>query len=102
MYKTLDELNSYMSKIQEKDPKQFDNALGTIQQRAKDKFVFLSDKTTQELLDERNHWLEIKGARNKSVKNRIVRLESVLVARYDRDKREKERIAKQAEGTDVG
>ena len=24
MYKTLDELNSYMSKIQEKDPKQFD------------------------------------------------------------------------------
>ena len=44
----------------------------------------------------------MKGARNKSVKNRITRLESVLVARYDRDKREKERIAKQAEGTDVG
>ena len=98
MYKTLDELNSYMSNIQEKDPKQFDEELGTIQQRAKDKFVFMSDKSTQELLDERNHWLEIKGARNKSVKNRIVRLESVLVARYDRDKREKERLDKQAEG----
>ena len=98
MYKTLDELNSYMSKIQEKDPKQFDKALGTIQQRVKDKFVFMSDKSTQELLDERNHWLEIKGARNKSVKNRIVRLESVLVARYDRDKREVERLKKQAEG----
>ena len=98
MYKTLDELNSYMSNIQEKDPKQFDKALGTIQQRVKDKFVFMSDKSTQELLDERNHWLEIKGARNKSVKNRIVRLESVLVARYDRDKREKERLDKQAEG----
>ena len=98
MYKTLEELNSYMSKVQAKDPKQFDEELGTIQQRAKDKFVFMSDKSTQELLDERNHWLEIKGARNKSVKNRIVRLESVLVARYDRDKREKERIDKQAEG----
>ena len=58
----------------------------------------MSDKSTQELLDERNHWLEIKGARNKSVKNRIVRLESVLVARYDKDKREKERLDKQAEG----
>lgn len=102
MYKTLEELNSYMSKVQAKDPKQFDEELGTIQQRAKDKFVFMSDKSTQELLDERNHWLEIKGARNKSIKNRITRLESVLVARYDRDKREKERIAKQAEGTDVG
>jgi hypothetical protein len=56
MYKTLEELNSYMSKIQEKDPKKFDKALGTIQQRAKDKFVFMSGKTTQELLDERNYW----------------------------------------------
>ena len=102
MYKTLEELNSYMSKVQAKDPKQFDEELGTIQQRVKDKFVFMSDKSTQELLDERNHWLEIKGARNKSIKNRITRLESVLVARYDRDKKEKERIAKQAEGTDVG
>ena len=98
MYKTLEELNSYMSKVQAKDPKQFDEELGTIQQRAKDKFVFMSDKSTQELLDERNHWLEIKGARNKSIKNRITRLESVLVARYDRDKREVERLKKQAEG----
>ena len=98
MYKTLEELNSYMSKVQAKDPKQFDEELGTIQQRAKDKFVFMSDKSTQELLDERNHWLEIKGARNKSVNNRITRLESVLVARYDRDKREVERLKKQAEG----
>tara|TARA_R110001599_G_scaffold101981_1_gene260513 strand:- start:111 stop:407 length:297 start_codon:yes stop_codon:yes gene_type:complete len=98
MYKTLEELNSYMSKVQAKDPKQFDEELGTIQQRAKDKFVFMSDKSTQELLNERNHWLEIKGARNKSVKNRIVRLESVLVARYDRDKKEVERLKKQAEG----
>jgi|TARA_B110000305_G_scaffold71312_1_gene80056 hypothetical protein len=98
MYKTLEELNSYMSKIQEKDPKKFDKALGTIQQRAKDKFVFMSGKTTQELLDERNYWLDIKGARNKSVNNRITRLESVLVARYDRDKREVERLKKQAEG----
>ena len=98
MYKTLEELNSYMSKVQAKDPKQFDEELGTIQQRVKDKFVFMSDKSTQELLDERNHWLEIKGARNKSVKNRIIRLESVLVARYDRDKKEVERLKKQAEG----
>ena len=42
MYKTLEELNSYMSKVQAKDPKQFDEELGTIQQRAKDKSVFLS------------------------------------------------------------
>ena len=98
MYKTLEELNSYMSKVQAKDPKQFDEELGTIQQRAKDKFVFMSDKSTQQLLDERNYWLDIKGARNKSVNNRITRLESVLVARYDRDKREVERLKKQAEG----
>ena len=58
----------------------------------------MSGKTTQELLDERNYWLDIKGARNKSVNNRITRLESVLVARYDRDKREVERLKKQAEG----
>ena len=57
MYKTLDELNSYMSKIQEKDPKQFDEELGTIQQRAKDKSVFLSNKTTKEVLEERNDWI---------------------------------------------
>ncbi len=98
MYKTLEELNSYMSKIEEKDPKKFDKAIGNIKQRAKDKFVFMSGKTTQELLDERNYWLDIKGARNKSVNNRITRLESVLVARYDRDKREVERLKKQAEG----
>ncbi len=48
MYKTLEELNSYMSKVQAKDPKQFDEELGTIQQRVKDKFVFMSDKSTQE------------------------------------------------------
>jgi len=98
MYNTMEELNSYMSKKQEKDPKQFDKDIGTMQQRFKDKYVFKSSQTTQSLLDERNYWLQIKGTRNKSVKNRIVRLESVLVARYDRDKKEKERIAKQAEG----
>ena len=98
MYNTIEELNSYMGVIQAKDPKQFDKEIGTMQQRYKDKYVFKSSKSTQELLDERNHWLEIKGARNKSVKNRIIRLESVLVARYDRDKREKERLDKQAEG----
>ena len=98
MYNTIEELNSYMSSKQEKDPKQFDEELGTIQQRAKDKSVFLSNKTTQELLDERNHWISIKGKRTKSVRDRITRLESVLVARYDRDKKEKERISKQAEG----
>ena len=98
MYKTLEELNSYMSKVQAKDPKQFDKEIGTMQQRYKDKYVFKSSKSTQELLDERNYWLSIKGARNKSVKNRIIRLESVLVARYDRDKKEVERLKKQAEG----
>ena len=59
MYKTLEELNSYMSKVQAKDPKQFDEELGTIQQRAKDKFVFMSDKSTQELLDERNEGTDL-------------------------------------------
>ena len=98
MYKTLEELNSYMSKVQAKDPKQFDEELGTIQQRAKDRHLFMSKKTTEQILDERNFWIAIKGKRTKSVRDRITRLESVLVARYDRDKKEKERIAKQAEG----
>ena len=98
MYNTREELYSYMSKKQLNNPKQFDKEIGTMQQRYKDKYVFKSSKSTQELLDERNYWLSIKGARNKSVKNRIVRLESVLVARYDRDKKEVERLKKQAEG----
>ena len=58
----------------------------------------MSSKTTEEILNERNFWISIKGKRTKSVRDRITRLESVLVARYDRDKKEKERIAKQAEG----
>ena len=98
MYNTIEELNSYMSSKQEKDPKQFDEELGTIQQRVKDKNLFMSSKTTEEILNERNFWISIKGKRTKSVRDRITRLESVLVARYDRDKKEKERIAKQAEG----
>ena len=46
MYNTIEELNSYMSSKQEKDPKQFDEELGTIQQRVKDKHLFMSSKTT--------------------------------------------------------
>ena len=98
MYNTIEELNSYMSSKQEKDPKQFDEELGTIQQRVKDKHLFMSSKTTEEILNERNFWISIKGKRTKSVRDRITRLESVLVARYDIDKREKERLDKQAEG----
>ena len=98
MYNTIEEFNSYMSKEQKNNPKEFDAKIGTMQQRAKDRHLFMSKKTTEQILDERNFWIAIKGKRTKSVRDRITRLESVLVARYDRDKREKERIAKQAEG----
>ena len=97
----LADINSYLESMQTKNPKDFDDQIGTIQQRAKDKYLLSSKKTTQELLDERNYWLEIKGSWNKSVKNRVTRLESVLVARYDVDRVEKERIAKQSEETSV-
>jgi len=97
----LADINSYLESMQTKNPKDFDDQVGTIQQRAKDKYLLSSKKTTQELLDERNYWLEIKGSWNKSVKNRVTRLESVLVARYDMDRVEKERIAKQSEETSV-
>ena len=97
----LADINSYLESMQTKNPKDFDDQIGTIQQRAKDKYLLSSKKTTQELLDERNYWLEIKGSWNKSVKNRVTRLESVLVARYDMDRVEKERIAKQSEETSV-
>jgi len=97
----LADINSYLKTIQAKNPIKFDDQVGTIEQRAKDKYLLSSKKTTQELLDERNYWLEIKGSWNKSVKNRITRLESVIVARYELDRAEKERIAKQAEGTSV-
>ena len=97
----LADINSYLESMQTKNPKDFDDQIGTIQQRAKDKYLLSSKKTTQELLDERNYWLEIKGSWNKSVKNRVTRLESVLVARYDVDRVEKERIAKQSEEISV-
>ena len=97
----LADINSYLESMQTKNPKDFDDQVGTIQQRAKDKYLLSSKKTTQELLDERNYWLEIKGSWNKSVKNRVTRLESVLVARYDMDRVEKERIAKQSEEISV-
>jgi len=97
----LADINSYLKAMQTKNPKDFDDQIGTIQQRAKDKYLLSSKKTTQELLDERNYWLEIKGSWNKSVKNRVTRLESVLVARYEVDRAEKERIAKQSEETSV-
>ena len=97
----LADINSYLKTIQAKNPIKFDDQVGTIEQRAKDKYLLSSKKTTQELLDERNYWLEIKGSWNKSVKNRITRLESVIVARYEIDRAEKERVAKQSEGTSV-
>ena len=61
--------------------------------------------TVATLIAERDYYMSNKGARTNSVRDRITRIESVIVAREKilsemLKKKEKEPIAKQAEGID--
>ena len=64
--------------------------------RAKDIALYKSPKSTAELLEERQAILDIKGKLNKDGRNRLVRIESVLVARDQAAKKELERLSTQA------
>jgi len=64
--------------------------------RAKDIALYKSPKSTAELLEERQTILDIKGKLNKDRKNRLTRIESVLVARDEAAKKELERLSIQA------
>ena len=64
--------------------------------RAKDIALYKSPKSTAELLEERQKILDIKGKLDKGRKNRLVRIESVLVARDQAAKKELERLSTQA------
>ena len=64
--------------------------------RAKDIALYKSPKSTAELLEERQTILDIKGKLNKDGRNRLVRIESVLVARDQAAKKELERLSIQA------
>jgi len=64
--------------------------------RAKDIALYKSPKSTAELLEERQAILDIKGKLNKDGRNRLVRIESVLVARDQAAKKELERLSIQA------
>ena len=64
--------------------------------RAKDIALYKSPKSTAELLEERQTILNIKGKLNKDGRNRLVRIESVLVARDQAAKKELERLSIQA------
>ena len=64
--------------------------------RAKDIALYKSPKSTAELLEERQTILDIKGKINKDGRNRLVRIESVLVARDQAAKKELERLSIQA------
>ena len=62
--------------------------------------------TVATLIAERDYYMSNKGARTNSVRDRITRIESVIVAREKilsemLKKKEKEPIAKQAEGIDL-
>ena len=62
--------------------------------------------TVATLIAERDYYMSNKGARTNSVRDRITRIESVIVAREKilsemLKKKEKEPIAKQAEGIDM-
>ena len=66
----------------------------------------LSSSTVATLIAERDYYMSNKGARTNSVRDRITRIESVIVAREKilsemLKKKEKEPIAKQAEGIDM-
>jgi len=64
--------------------------------RAKDIALYKSPKSTAELLEERQTILDIKGKLNKDGRNRLVRIESPLVARDQAAKKELERLSIQA------
>ena len=64
--------------------------------RAKDIALYKRPKSTAELLEERQTILDIKGKLNKDGRNRLVRIESVLVARDQAAKKELERLSIQA------
>jgi len=64
--------------------------------RAKDIALYKSPKSTAELLEERQKILDIKGKLNKDGRNRLTRIESVLVARDQAAKKELERLSTQA------
>ena len=64
--------------------------------RAKDIALYKSPKSTAELMEERQTILDIKGKLNKDGRNRLVRIESVLVARDQAAKKELERLSIQA------
>jgi hypothetical protein len=75
--------------------------------KMKDEILVLSKKAAiVNLLAERDYYMSNKGARTNSVRDRITRIESVIVAREKilsemLKKKEKEPIAKQAEGIDM-
>ena len=75
--------------------------------KMKDEILVLSKKAAiVNLLAERDYYMSNKGARTNSVRDRITRIESVIVAREKilsemLKKKEKEPIAKQAEGIDL-
>jgi hypothetical protein len=75
--------------------------------KMKDEILVLSKKAAiVNLIAERDYYMSNKGAKTKSVGNRITRIESVIVAREKilsemLKKKEKEPIAKQAEGIDM-
>jgi len=64
--------------------------------RARDIALYKSPKSTAELLEERQKILDIKGKLNKDGRNRLTRIESVLVARDQAAKKELERLSTQA------
>ena len=75
--------------------------------KMKDEILVLSKKAAiVNLIAERDYYMSNKGAKTKSVGNGITRIESVIVAREKilsemLKKKEKEPIAKQAEGIDM-
>ena len=64
--------------------------------RAKDIALYKSPKSTAYPLEGRQTILDIKGKLNKDGRNRLVRIESVLVARDQAAKKELERLSIQA------
>ena len=75
--------------------------------KQKDENLVMNGTVTSEMLiAERDFYLSNKSARTNSVRDRIIRIESVIVAREKilsemLKKKEKEPIAKQAEGIDM-
>tara|TARA_R110000796_G_scaffold127630_1_gene242964 strand:+ start:30 stop:302 length:273 start_codon:yes stop_codon:yes gene_type:complete len=69
--------------------------------RTKDIALYQSPKSTAELLEERQKILDIRGKLNKDRKNRLTRIESVLVARDEAAEKELERLTKQSDTSHV-